>query len=311
MSERKELVEKLRALACDTLERPNPYDTAADLIERDGAELARLRERIAELERGEILTDKELMSAIITAVMSGVQSDRNDALRKVQRHIIRVEKERDDLETQCEHIADHRALAEWRVAELEAEVKRLIEQRDGPLYRCPQCDHLRLELGEAESLRAENERLKIEAARHETEMGEVIDERDEMESALSAAHVALGGDGEWACRVPSPPPPDSGNLSLDVPVLAAQVLARAEAAAREAVAAWMIEHAFATGHGDTLTDLLAELSWQIAEIKRDAIKWRDTPIPVPPGECPYPVHADHSIKACVDAGDCGCGQNKT
>ena len=160
-------------------------------------------------------------------------------------------------------------------------------------------------------LRAENERLKIEAARHETEMGEVIDERDEMESALSAAHVALGGDGEWACRVPSPPPPDSGHLALDVPALAAQVLARAEAAAREAVAAWMIEHAFATGHGDTLTDLLAELSWQIAEIKRDAIKWRDTPIPVPPGECPYPVHADHSIKACVDAGDCGCGQNKT
>ncbi len=87
-------------------------------------------------------------------------------------------------------------------------------------------------------------------------------------------------------------------------------LARAEAAAREAVAAWMIEHAFATGHGDTLTDLLAELSWQIAEIKRDAIKWRDTPIPVPPGECPYPVHADHSIKACVDAGDCGCGEDR-
>ena len=90
-----------------------------------------------------------------------------------------------------------------------------------------------------------------------------------------------------------------------------EALARAEAAAREAVAAWMIEHAFATGHGDTLTDLLAELSWQIAEIKRDAIKWRDTPIPVPPGECPYPIHADRSIEACVAAGDCGCGQNKT
>lgn len=254
MSERDELVEYLRICgAChgcgigadgDTCancgDQRQPNRRAASLLERDGAELERLRERIAELERGEILTDKELMSAIITAVMSGVQSDRNDALRKVQRHIIRVEKERDDLETQCEHMADYRALAEQRVVELGAEVKRLIEQRDGPLYRCPQCDHLRLELGEARS-----------------------------------------------------------------------ALARAEAAAREAVAAWMIEHAFATGHGDTLTDLLAELSWQIAEIKRDAIKWRDTPIPVPPGECPYPVHADHSIKACVDAGDCGCGQNKT
>ena len=85
-----------------------------------------------------------------------------------------------------------------------------------------------------ECLRAEVERLKIEAVRCEMEMGEVIDTRDEMESALSAAHAALGGDGEWACRVPSLPPPDSGNLSLDVPVLAAQALARAEAAGKDA-----------------------------------------------------------------------------
>jgi hypothetical protein len=28
---------------------------------------------------------------------------------------------------------------------------------------------------------------------------------------------------------------------------------------REAVAAWMIEHSYATGHGDTLDDLLQEL----------------------------------------------------
>ena len=28
---------------------------------------------------------------------------------------------------------------------------------------------------------------------------------------------------------------------------------------REAVAAWMIEHSFPTGHGDTLNDLLCEL----------------------------------------------------
>jgi hypothetical protein len=36
---------------------------------------------------------------------------------------------------------------------------------------------------------------------------------------------------------------------------------------REIVAAWMIKHGFATGHGDTLTDLLEELSWQVAEIR--------------------------------------------
>lgn len=37
----------------------------------------------------------------------------------------------------------------------------------------------------------------------------------------------------------------------------------AEAEARENVARWMIAHSFATGHGDTLTDLLDELSGQV------------------------------------------------
>lgn len=34
---------------------------------------------------------------------------------------------------------------------------------------------------------------------------------------------------------------------------------------REKVAAWMIERGYATGHGDTIEDLLQELEWQIAE----------------------------------------------
>jgi hypothetical protein len=34
-----------------------------------------------------------------------------------------------------------------------------------------------------------------------------------------------------------------------------------EAEARERLAAWMIENSFATGHGDTLEDLLGELTW--------------------------------------------------
>ena len=33
-----------------------------------------------------------------------------------------------------------------------------------------------------------------------------------------------------------------------------------EEIAREAVAAWMIAHSYATGHGDTLDDLLQELA---------------------------------------------------
>ena len=34
---------------------------------------------------------------------------------------------------------------------------------------------------------------------------------------------------------------------------------------REKVAQWMIQHCYATGHGETTEDLLAELDWQIEE----------------------------------------------
>ena len=34
---------------------------------------------------------------------------------------------------------------------------------------------------------------------------------------------------------------------------------------KEILAQWMIQHGYATGHGDTMKDLLAELDWQIAE----------------------------------------------
>ena len=42
------------------------------------------------------------------------------------------------------------------------------------------------------------------------------------------------------------------------------------AAEREKLAAWMIERGYATGHGDTVEDLLKELEWQIAEREREA-----------------------------------------
>jgi hypothetical protein len=38
---------------------------------------------------------------------------------------------------------------------------------------------------------------------------------------------------------------------------------------KERVAIWMIQHGLATGHGETLDDLLHELSWQIKE--KDAV----------------------------------------
>jgi len=37
------------------------------------------------------------------------------------------------------------------------------------------------------------------------------------------------------------------------------------AAERNKLAAWMIQHGYATGHGDTTEALLQELDWQIAE----------------------------------------------
>lgn len=40
---------------------------------------------------------------------------------------------------------------------------------------------------------------------------------------------------------------------------------KAVATEREKVAKWMIERSYATGHGDTIEDLLAELDWQIAD----------------------------------------------
>jgi hypothetical protein len=36
----------------------------------------------------------------------------------------------------------------------------------------------------------------------------------------------------------------------------------------EQLAHWMIENSFATGHGDSFADLLKELTWQVAELRK-------------------------------------------
>jgi len=38
---------------------------------------------------------------------------------------------------------------------------------------------------------------------------------------------------------------------------------------REKVAKWMVERGYATGHGDTIEDLLKEIDWQAAERERE------------------------------------------
>lgn len=35
----------------------------------------------------------------------------------------------------------------------------------------------------------------------------------------------------------------------------------------EKLAAWMLANSFATGHGDTMEDLLGELGWQVKELR--------------------------------------------
>jgi hypothetical protein len=56
----------------------------------------------------------------------------------------------------------------------------------------------------------------------------------------------------------------------------------AENDAREAVAAWMIAHSYATGHGDTLDDLMRELIAQAIE-RNDKKPPERTPL-MPPSE---------------------------
>ena len=60
---------------------------------------------------------------------------------------------------------------------------------------------------------------------------------------------------------------------LTVPVTIEQIerfAALVAAVEREKVAAWMVSHLYATGHGDTTEDMLKELEWQIAEREREA-----------------------------------------
>ena len=54
----------------------------------------------------------------------------------------------------------------------------------------------------------------------------------------------------------------------DLEVKLAALVAAAE---REKVAAWMRSKSYATGHGDTIEDLLKELEWQVAEREREAL----------------------------------------
>ena len=54
-------------------------------------------------------------------------------------------------------------------------------------------------------------------------------------------------------------------------IYTADVVRKAIEAEREKVAQWMIQRSYATGHGDTIEDMLEEMEWQVRESERKAI----------------------------------------
>jgi hypothetical protein len=81
--------------------------------------------------------------------------------------------------------------------------------------------------------------------------------------------LRLSSDGIWAN--PDIPADDAAKKVLEALDSNIKVMVqKAVEAEREKVAAWMMRQGYATGHGDTVEDLLKELEWQIREREREA-----------------------------------------
>ena len=84
------------------------------------------------------------------------------------------------------------------------------------------------------TLRAEVARLREEVSKAEQEVEDEIQRRDRYHDAITEAHIALGGDGEWRAHVGgSPPIGESGHLHLDVPVMARRLREQKDGAYQE------------------------------------------------------------------------------
>ena len=81
--------------------------------------------------------------------------------------------------------------------------------------------------------------------------------------------LRLSSDGIWAN--PDIPADDAAKKVLEALDSNIKVMVqKAVEAEREKVAAWMMARGYATGHGDSVEDLLQELDWQIREQEREA-----------------------------------------
>ena len=102
--------------------------------------------------------------------------------------------------------------------------------------------------------------LKIQLAEHawEKRVGEMVKTKMDREDIIKLAREA-GFKVDWQHA-------DVAEIKAKRYEYFAALVAAAE---RNKLAAWMIERGYATGHGDTVEDLLKELEWQIAERERE------------------------------------------
>ena len=92
-------------------------------------------------------------------------------------------------------------------------------------------------------------------------------DREEIVRMAREAGLRVGTNLSGVVLVGSPAEIGLAHLTIEELERFATLVAAAE---RNKLAAWMIKHSYATGHGDTVEDLLKELEWQIAEREREA-----------------------------------------
>lgn len=130
----------------------------------------------------------------------------------------------------------------------------------------------------------------------EQEIEDEIQRRDRYHDAVTEAHVALGGDGEWRAHVGgSPEPPHSGHLHLDVPVMARQL--------RERIAALEAELAEAKARADepcTYCDAAGKML--VVQDKRLAAAERLAEAVAAYGEDNLPRRVNEALRAFEETG---------
>jgi len=92
-------------------------------------------------------------------------------------------------------------------------------------------------------------------------------DREEIIRMAREAGLRVGTNLSGVVLVGSPAEIGLAHLTIEELERFAALVAAAE---RNKLAAWMIERGYATGHGDTIEDLLQELDWQVREQERES-----------------------------------------